>query len=980
MEHNWEESRKKIIGLGDSSLRKSYYPELQEKIDALESNQKNLQSIISSISDGIVIHDREGKLLSMNKKAQDITGFDKIEGTKISFLPIIEEQPDNLDLIAVWEDVIRGESRMLECSIKNSKSGEIIFVQISLNQIIWNREKAVISVIRDFTERKKYEQKLIDAVGVAKSNEEKFRHLFHNMNSAFAFHKIITNQNGKPVNYEYIEVNPMFEDLTGLKAKDVVGKKVLDVLPNLEPIWIDKFGMVALTGESIEYTDYVKELGKYFKAKAYCPEIGYFAVTFNDVTSEVEQDKAIKESEEMYRTIVDLSPEGIITMSLTGTILTVNKSFLELAGYYEDSFVGKHFLSIPTLIPQDIKTYTQFFSRIVKGDTKRPVEFKWRHKSGEVHYGEARVAIIKKANNKFVQGVIRDVTETKLAHDKLKESEHRYNLAMSAVNEGIFDWYIKAKKIFFDSRYFTLAGYKPNEFAHDFSEWEKRVHPDDLEMSKDKVDEHLSGATEQFDIQFRFQRKDKTWMWIRGRGKIVERDGKGSPVRMIGTHTDITDQKVAEEAFREKSAEMENYFSNALDLFCIANAQGDFVRVNKAWEETLGYSVTELENRKFLDFVHPEDIDATLAAISQLEAQEKVLSFTNRYRRKDGNYRYIEWRSIPYVDLIYAAARDITERINLENELIHHKENLEMLVKDRTEELQALNEELKSINEELYDQRNELETTLERLQTAQKQLVESEKMASIGVLTSGIAHEINNPINFISSGVTGLELETSELIAAINHYSAQLNKDGLVDHKALLKEMESNFHVEKSMENIPKLIKAIRTGVDRTTSIIKGLRTFSRLDEENKIEANLNEIINSALTMLFNKYKNRIEVKTSFCEQTQINCYPGKLGQLFLNIILNAIQAIEGEGKIIIETQYIAGKNCYKVLITDTGFGIAEENLKRIFDPFYTTKPVGQGTGLGLAIVHGIVKDHNGQIDVKSELGKGTTFILYLPK
>ncbi|HOP05165.1 MAG TPA: PAS domain S-box protein [Tenuifilaceae bacterium] len=567
-----------------------------------------------------------------------------------------------------------------------------------------------------------------------------------------------------------------------------------------------------------------------------------------------------EKSEEKYRAIVELSPEGIVTMSITGYIRTVNKSFLSFTGYHATDFEGKHFLQIPTLIGQDLKTYKSYFSKIVKGNINGVFEFRWKDKQEEIHFGEAHVAFIRTHDEKFILGIIRDITQNKIANQKLIETESRYNLALQAVNEGIWDWNVHEKKVFFDSRYFTLAGYAPNEFPHKFEEWEKRVHPEDIKSTKQQIDNHIFGEVNEFDVEFRFQRKEGSWMWIRARGKVVERDKKGMVVRMIGTHSDITDRK------------------------------------------------------------------------------------------------------------------------QLEVELLKHKENLEHLVKERTEELAAANEELMAVNEELYNQRNELEETLKKLQEAQKQLVQSEKMASIGVLTSGIAHEINNPINFINSGVVGLELETKEIIEAFKEYAEAYKMLYPNDETGLLQRVGSKYNVEKSVLNIPKLIKAIRTGVDRTINIVKGLRTFSRLDDENKVEANIHDIISSVLTMLYNKYKNRITVETFFCEQNQISCYPGKLGQLFLNIIMNSIQAIEDEGVIILRTEFEGANQRYKISISDNGSGVPKNIMGKIFDPFFTTKPVGQGTGLGLSIVHGIVKDHNGEINVTSKVGEGTTFVIYLPK
>jgi signal transduction histidine kinase len=301
-------------------------------------------------------------------------------------------------------------------------------------------------------------------------------------------------------------------------------------------------------------------------------------------------------------------------------------------------------------------------------------------------------------------------------------------------------------------------------------------------------------------------------------------------------------------------------------------------------------------------------------------------------------------------------------------------------VKERTEALEAANEELTSINEELFYQRKELEKALKDLKDAQKQIVISEKMASIGVLTAGIAHEINNPINFISSGTVGLEMQIDRLLSAIREYTNLSNVEKSREELDLMESIDSKYEVTKAIENIPKLIKTIHAGVERTTAIVKGLRTFSRMDEESKVFAHINELINSTLTILYNKYKNRIEVQTFFDEKDNVMCFPGKMGQLFLNLFINSIQSIEGQGAIKIETASDDTLNVFKVVISDTGSGMSEEVQKRIFDPFYTTKPIGQGTGLGLAIVHGIVNEHNGKIEVSSAVGKGTTVTVTIPK
>ncbi len=254
-----------------------------------------------------------------------------------------------------------------------------------------------------------------------------------------------------------------------------------------------------------------------------------------------------------------------------------------------------------------------------------------------------------------------------------------------------------------------------------------------------------------------------------------------------------------------------------------------------------------------------------------------------------------------------------------------------------------------------------LAAALNELKLAQIQLVQHEKMASLGQLTAGIAHELNNPINFISANVNPLKRNINELIDELKKWSGAMNKT-------------FNFTIEETNQ----LLKGIEEGSKRTAEIVKGLRTFSRLDEEKMMRANINEGIESTLLLLQNKLKHQnIEVIKLFGQLPEINCYPGQLNQVFLNLLTNAIDAIGNEGKIFISTE--KKKDAIKISIRDTGKGMSDEVKQKIFDPFFTTKEVGKGTGLGLSISYGIVEKHQGKIEVHSDSVKGTEFIVTLP-
>jgi len=247
------------------------------------------------------------------------------------------------------------------------------------------------------------------------------------------------------------------------------------------------------------------------------------------------------------------------------------------------------------------------------------------------------------------------------------------------------------------------------------------------------------------------------------------------------------------------------------------------------------------------------------------------------------------------------------------------------------------------------------------LKKAQAQLVQSEKMASLGQLTAGIAHEINNPINFVSANVNPLKRNFAELVDLIKNKKA-LNAD------------ELNYTINETHQ----LLTGIEEGSRRTAEIVKGLRNFSRLDEEDMKKANVNEGILSTLILLKSKLKQKnIEVINSFDDLPETECYPGQLNQVFMNLITNAIDSIGQDGKILIST--LKENNQIKISIRDTGKGMSDEIKQKIFDPFFTTKDIGKGTGLGLSISYGIIEKHHGKIEVKSKMGEGSEFVITLP-
>lgn len=298
--------------------------------------------------------------------------------------------------------------------------------------------------------------------------------------------------------------------------------------------------------------------------------------------------------------------------------------------------------------------------------------------------------------------------------------------------------------------------------------------------------------------------------------------------------------------------------------------------------------------------------------------------------------------------------------VSRENEKIIREQNvvLEKKVHERTRALQESNDHLK------------------RTQT---QLVDAEKMASLGQLTAGIAHEINNPVNFITSNIAPLRRDLDDLLEVLAAYRAL---GGRVPPEVLdpVLSLEKELDIDISIEELAEIIGSIAEGADRTAEIVRGLRNFSRLDEDDLKAADLNEGIRSTITVLGPQLRDQVELVMDLGELPKVECYAGKLNQVFMNILTNAVQALgdRTDGRIVVRSKVLDGDSV-EIRFRDNGPGMPDHVRSRIFEPFYTTKEVGEGTGLGLSIAYNIVDKHHGTIQVESSVGMGTEFKIILP-
>jgi PAS domain S-box-containing protein len=348
-----------------------------------------------------------------------------------------------------------------------------------------------------------------------------------------------------------------------------------------------------------------------------------------------------------------------------------------------------------------------------------------------------------------------------------------------------------------------------------------------------------------------------------------------------------------------------DFFELSLDNLCIVGFDGNFTRVNPSWTRTLGWTAAELMARPSIEFVHPDDRAATLAARGRLHVGTPMGPLVNRYVCRDGSYRWLEWRSIAADGLVYAAARDITEQRRAEDQV----------------------------------------------RALQRQLIFADRMASIGTLGAGAAHELNNPLTYVTTNL-GLIVEGLRTLGDA-----------------------------PSIAELLDMAADAQAGAERIRTIVRGLETFSRVDEEHRTVLHVRPVVELALTLTAHEIHRHAHLLTDYGPMPQVEADDARLAHVFINLLINAAQALEGRGGVnevrIVTSTDAAGQAVIE--IRDTGSGIPASMLDRVFDAFFTTKPIGIGTGLGLYISHNIVSALGGSIEVVSEEGVGTTFRVVLP-
>ncbi|WP_208596370.1 PAS domain S-box protein [Desulfonatronospira thiodismutans] len=858
---------------------------------------------------GVFTSTPEGRFLTANPAMAKMFGYDTPQEMIDSITDIASEfyaessdRNKILQLLEVHQQVENFECRLIR------RDGSWLWSSIDV--LAMRDESGSIThyhgFITDITEHKQAQDQI----------EKKSEELELYFNSSLDL-LCIANVDGR-----FLRLNPEWEKVLGYTTQELEGRMFLDFvhpddvestvaavsrLENQEQVlnYVNRFCCKDGSYRWIEWRS--RPLGRQIYAAA------------RDITEHKKVLAKLQESEQSLARTLQAIGDGVISTDMDSRVVQMNPVAEKLCGWDEAEARGR--------LLSDVL-------RIVNADTRAVVDnplqkvFATGHtlglashvmllsRTGEEYHIADSAAPIRDSHGNITGAVLvfRDVTREHAQAERLRTSEERLDRAMAVKNEGIWDWNLVTNETYFDDRYYTMAGYSPNEFPQHFSGWAERVHPEDLQKATSAIEDCIAGKTETFDIEFRFKHKDGSWIWIQGQGKIMERNPDDSPLRMIGTHTDITERKLAEEALLE-SEEMQRKILQAVpDLIVRTDLEGIITFVNELAYPGLSYiPQASIYGRSLFSFIDARDLP---------RAQENAL------KRLEKNIGPQEYR------LNFEEGISIDTEIN--GAVVYDKESMPVgmvyVIRDITDRKRDKKELLKA-----------------------KEQAEAANQAKSRFLAN-MSHELRTPFN----GIMGM---------------MQLLQTTTLD--------------EEQQEYVDMAIKSSQ----RFARLLSDILDLSSVETGRMSIFNSEFDLGEALGSIHDIFDASAREKGVFLEYLPGDDVPAKVigdavrvKQILITLVSNALKFTEkGVVEIRLDALCAAkgGDVRIKFAVSDTGIGIPEDQLKNLFTPFeqldgsYTRKH--QGAGLGLSIVKRLVELMNGNIDIDSLPGEGTTVHVVLP-
>ena len=757
--------------------------------------------------------------------------------------------------------------------------------------------------------------------------DDTYRDLFEKLGWGYALHEMIYDARGNPVDYVTLDINQSYASLLGAPKETVVGKRASATLeaPELAS-WLAVFGGVAAGGPSVTYDTYSPHNQKHFYGHTYSLKKGTFAVAFQDVTERNQARAQLAESEARYRTLVETADDAILLTALDGKHVFKNNAYYISLGYAPGEPISPE--GYDRVHPDDRDRLRPIEATLFERGSAA-YEYRVRHKDGHWIWRAAQSRVIRDefGQPKSFLTVLRDVSVRKQMEAELRESRARLEIALRSSGMGVWHLDIESDRRFFDDQACALLGIDPMTFAGTAEEIFRRIHPDDRPKVSAAIARTLSQDAP-FEIEYRVPWKDGSVRHISSRGALV-RDQAGKAQRIHGVNWDVTERVRADEALHAVEARV-RLTTEALG---VGTFRWDFVNGTHEFSpEFLAlYGLRPDESLEVGPDLAPlsvldEDLAAFLEAVATANNPKGSGEVKGEFRVRwpDGSIHWLmAWARTTFVGPPEQRRPGVSVGVLV----------------DITEDKQAQAER----------------------QNLQNQLFQAQKMEALGTLAGGIAHDFNNILAAVLGGVELAIMKTDDLGGP-------------------------------QAESIRLELDDVQHAAQRASALVRQILSFSRRNPEDKKTLLVRPLVAEACKFIRSALPATIEIHQALSIDGPVMANPTQIHQVVMNLLTNAGLAMPDGGQLDVEldavdldqtfpsaNQGLSPGQFVRLTVRDTGCGIPPENLGRIFEPLFTTRSDRRGTGLGLAIVHGIVAEHGGIVTVSSEVGKGTTFEVFLP-